>query len=166
MTEEVKYLESDLFGTNPNSSNFEEISESDIIGFNFKYGTYLNSIQPIYEGNTKGKNQGGGGTKKMFKLGKGETFSRINVRSGSYIHALQFETKLNGKQKTSEWFGGIGGSISSFDVKGRFVGIRGSSGTFLQTLQFLCLEDTTENKNGLILGEDLKKALNYKSFSD
>eukprot|EP01080_Neovahlkampfia_damariscottae_P002417 gene2417-2881_t len=157
---EKNYLESEKFGGN-GGSNFEELSDKKIIGFNVKSGRFLNNIQPVFEGDIKGSTHGGGGKTKTFKLTKGEEFTKINIKSGSLIDAIQFETT----KKKSEWFGGSGGGLSSFDIEGDLVGIRGSTGSYVDSLQFICFLGNISTQL-TVLSDELKKSFNDKSHSD
>jgi hypothetical protein len=78
------------------------------------------------------------------------------------VNGIQFETS----KKKSDWYGSNSGTVSTFDITSNFVGIRGSSGIYIDSIKFVCELATPKSLNEIQLGKDIKTALNSKNFSD
>ena len=125
--EEPKYSETLSLGGSGGSS-FEDIATEDeeVIGFTIYSGSsgFVDGIQAIFSGNTKGQFHGSKkGTKHVFKCSGEEKFKEIQIRSATYVDAIKFKTT----SKVSSWFGGNGGNLTTFKFD-KILGIKGRSG--------------------------------------
>lgn len=119
-----------------------------VIGINSGFfSTVIDFIQPFFSDGKSGyKGKGHGENSKhhsdeIFLLEKDDYFKTINIKYDKHINAIQFITTNN---KISKWYGGSGSQLGSFDIIGDLVGIKGKSGSYIDSLQFICAEKKQE----------------------